>query len=382
MAAVEYVTELQQIGLEGDDLLESQRPLLVPRARQAHRLVPGRQLHGARARVLRQHDGQHFQQNAVDVVFRLLFGEAQRIDLHAVAETPQFRILDAVPFAAQLVPQFREGPHLAHFGDEADARIDEKAHPPDDLRKRLRIEFVARPHLVEHRTGGRQGERQFLHRRRTGLLQMVRADVVGIPFRDFADGEGDNVAGQFQRRLGRKDIGAAGEVFLDDVVLHRALQDLAVGALPFRRRDVQRQEPRRRRVDRHRGIHVGQRNTVEQRFHIAEMADRHPDLTDLALSERVVGIVTGLRRQVESDRQAGLPARQIGAVQLVRRARRGMARISPENPRSVLLRRGMVHRFSPAFPALNGQIRNIITVKSKLSKEKVVLCVAKYIAAR
>ena len=62
------------------------RPLLVPGPRQAQRLVPGRQLHGAGARVLRQRDGQHLEQDAVDVVLGLLLGEAQRVDLHAVAE--------------------------------------------------------------------------------------------------------------------------------------------------------------------------------------------------------------------------------------------------------------------------------------------------------
>ena len=52
LGAVEQVVVLQQVGLVGQDLLHAQRPLLVPRARQAERLVPGRQLHGAGAGVL------------------------------------------------------------------------------------------------------------------------------------------------------------------------------------------------------------------------------------------------------------------------------------------------------------------------------------------
>src|SRR5579883_1506369 len=43
-AAVEDVAVFQQVGLERHDLLQPQRPLLVPRPRQAERLVPGRQL--------------------------------------------------------------------------------------------------------------------------------------------------------------------------------------------------------------------------------------------------------------------------------------------------------------------------------------------------
>jgi hypothetical protein len=43
--AVEDVAVFQEVGLIGQDLLHAQRPLLVPRPRQAERLVPGRQLH-------------------------------------------------------------------------------------------------------------------------------------------------------------------------------------------------------------------------------------------------------------------------------------------------------------------------------------------------
>ena len=57
--AVEDVAVFEQVGLVGEDLLHAHRPLLVPGARQAERLVPGRQLHGAGARLLRQRHGQH-----------------------------------------------------------------------------------------------------------------------------------------------------------------------------------------------------------------------------------------------------------------------------------------------------------------------------------
>ena len=50
--ALEDVRVVEQVGLVGQHLLDSQRPLLVPRAREAQRLVPGGQLH-ARARARR-----------------------------------------------------------------------------------------------------------------------------------------------------------------------------------------------------------------------------------------------------------------------------------------------------------------------------------------
>ena len=99
-AAVEDVAVFQQVGLEGDDLLQAQRPLLVPRARQAERLVPRRQLHRAGAGVLAHHHRQHLEQDAVDVVLRLLLGEAERIHLHAVAEQPLLGVGDAVAVRA------------------------------------------------------------------------------------------------------------------------------------------------------------------------------------------------------------------------------------------------------------------------------------------
>ena len=61
-------------------------------------------------------------QDARDVVFRLLLGEAERVHLHAVAEQPLLGVGDAVALARDLVPQFDEGAHLAHLGDEAQAR--------------------------------------------------------------------------------------------------------------------------------------------------------------------------------------------------------------------------------------------------------------------
>src|SRR5213593_4286582 len=47
--AVEQVGVLEEVRLVGEDLLQAERPLLVPRARQAERLVPGGELEGAAA---------------------------------------------------------------------------------------------------------------------------------------------------------------------------------------------------------------------------------------------------------------------------------------------------------------------------------------------
>ena len=46
--------------------------------------------------------------------------------------------------------------------------------------------------------------------------------------------------------------------------------------------DVEAEEPRRRRVDRHRRVHLADGDAVEQLAHVAEVRHRHADLADLA----------------------------------------------------------------------------------------------------
>ena len=60
-----------------------------------------------------------------------------------------------------------------------------------------------------------------------------------------------------------------------------------------------------------------QRDVGEQRAHVADVRDRDADLADLAAGQDVVGVVAGLRRQVEGDRQPGLPLGEVAPVQLV-----------------------------------------------------------------
>ena len=84
--AVENVAVFEQVGLVGENLLHAQRPLLVPGSRQAECFVPGRQLHRPRAGVLGQRHCQHLDEDPSDVVLRLLLGQPERIDLHAIAE--------------------------------------------------------------------------------------------------------------------------------------------------------------------------------------------------------------------------------------------------------------------------------------------------------
>jgi hypothetical protein len=119
---------------------------------------------------------------------------------------------------------------------------------------------------------------QFLHRRRARFLQVVATDVGRVPLGNVLDRVGDDVGGQPQRGRRREDVGAARQIFLDDVVLGGALQ-LRGGLRPaVGGGDVQRQQPGGGGVDGHRGVHLPQRNPVEQRLHVADVPIGTPTL--------------------------------------------------------------------------------------------------------
>jgi hypothetical protein len=77
--------------------------------------------------------------------------------------------------------------------------------------------------------------------------------------------------------------------------------------------------------------------------HVALVRDGHADLADLAARELVIGVVAGLRRQVEGDAQAGLALREVPPVQLVALPCGRMARVRTHHPRAVRLLQAVVH---------------------------------------
>ena len=198
LRALEDVGVLEQVGLEGQHLLDAQRPLLVPRAREAERLVPGRQLDRAGARAAAQRHGERLEHDALHVVLGLRLGEPERVDLHAVAEAPQLGVLHAVALAAQLLPQQRHRAQLRVLLDEAHAGVDEERDAPEHLRHDRLVDALA--HGVEHGDGVGHREGDLLHRRRSRLLEVVGADVDRVPLRDVLDRVGDDVGDQPHRR--------------------------------------------------------------------------------------------------------------------------------------------------------------------------------------
>jgi hypothetical protein len=138
----------------------------------------------------------------------------------------------------------------------------------------------------------------------------------------------------------RADISAAREVFLDDVVLHRALKGRDVGPLFLGHGYVEGQQPRGGSVDRHGRVHLIQRDLIEQCAHIAQMRHGDAHLAHFAAREFMVAVIAGLGGQVEGDRKTGLAAREVVAVERVGGAGGGMTGIGAEEPGRFFLGRG------------------------------------------
>ena len=91
-----------------------------------------------------------------------------------------------------------------------------------------------------------------------------------------------------------------------------------------------------------------ERDAVEQRAHVAQVADGHAHLAHLAAGQLVVGVVAGLRRQVEGDGEAGLALGEVPAVERVGLGGRRVARVGAEEPGVVALHRPRRRGLRPA----------------------------------
>jgi hypothetical protein len=170
---------------------------------------------------------------------------------------------------------------------------------------------------------------------------VVAGDGDGVPARDLLRAIGEDVGHQPQRLLRRVDVRAAGDVLLEHVVLDRAGEQRRVDTLLLGDELVEEQQDGRRGVDGHRRRHLVERDAVEERAHVVEGVDRHADLADLAMGDRVVGVVAHLGGQVERHRQAagaGLDQPVVALVRLLRGAEPG---VLPHGPRAAGVHRGV-----------------------------------------
>ena len=152
----------------------------------------------------------------------------------------------------------------------------------------------------------------------------------------------------------------------------------AVDAVLLGGDDVEREQPRRRRVDRHRRVHLVERDAVEQRVHVALVRDGHADLADLAARELVVGVVAGLRRQVEGDASGPVwPLARLRRYSSLDFARGRMARVRAHHPRPVGLGQAVAHAarvWLSASPCAVAVPRHAADRRHHLGRERVICC--------
>ena len=86
-------------------------------------------------------------------------------------------------------------------------------------------------------------------------------------------------------------------------------------ALLLGRHDVERQHRQHRAVHGHRHDHLVERDAVEQRAHVVDRIDRHAGHADVAGHARMVAVVAAVGGEVEGDRQALLPGREVAPVE-------------------------------------------------------------------
>ena len=298
VGAGERVDRVGGAGLVGDHLLGAQRDPRRALGRQRQRLVEavGVQRLGAAA-----DGGEALQRDADDVDLGLLGLQRHAAGLGVEADHLRALGLRAEALAHDLRPH---PPHRAELGDlleDVVVAVEEERQPGREL---VDLEPAGERRLgVGDRVREREGD--LLHRRAALLADVVAGDRDRVPLRDPLGAVLEDVGGQPHRRLGRVDVVAARDVLLEHVVLDRAAQLLRRHALLLADQLVEQQQDRRRRVDRHRGRDLVERDLVEADPHVLDRVDRDPGAPDLAVAERVVGVAAELGRQVEGHREPG-----------------------------------------------------------------------------
>ncbi len=310
VGAGERIDDVGHAGLVGEDLLGAQRDPRRLVGRQRQRLVVGVGVQRLRAAEDRR---QRLEGGADDVVAGLLSGERRAGGLRVKSHLPRCRVLRSNAVAHEPGPHPARGPVLGDLLEDPVVRVPEERDP--------RGEDV---HIEADRLGRfdvgepvGDGERHLLHRGGARLAHVIAADRDRVPRRQFRGAIGKQIGDQAHRGRGRKDVGAARHVLLEDVVLDRAPDLVGRHPLFLGHELVEEQQRRRRRVDRHRRRDLAERDAVEQAAHVLDGVDRHADLADLPVGERLVRVDPHLRREVERHRQPGLTGLEEVAEPLV-----------------------------------------------------------------
>src|SRR5208282_5022820 len=244
-------------------------------------------------------------------------------------------ILGAEALLHYFRPQPPRRPKLRDFLEEVVVHVEEERQPA-----RERVELQPRfERGIDVRDPVGKGEREFLRRGRASLADVVAGDRYRVPVRNFLRRKAENVSDDPHRAARRIDVRAARDVFLQHVVLDGAVDLVPADPAALRHDQVQRQQDRRGRVDRHRGRNLVERQPGEQRLHVRQRAYRHADASDFALGQQMIRVAAHLRGQVERDRQPRLTLLEQVAVAAVRLLRAAEARVLAHRPQPSAIHR-------------------------------------------
>ena len=273
--------------------------------------------------------------DAHDVVVRLLCGQGAPGGLRVESELLRPWIGRAEPIAHGARPQPARRTEFRDLLEKVVVGVEEERKPLAEL---IHVESGVDRRL---HVGGRvrQREGDLLHGRRPGLPNVIATDRDGVPVGDLTLTEREDVRDDAEGGAGRIDVGAAGDVFLEDVVLNRSGQLRGWNVLTPRDGDVEGQQNGRRRVDGHRGGDAIERDAVKQGGHVLDGIDGHADFADLALCHRVIGVVAHLGRQIEGDAQAVDPLSQQVTEALIRLGGRAKPGVLAHRPQPAAVHR-------------------------------------------
>jgi hypothetical protein len=232
-----------------------------------------------------------------DIILRLLRRERASCRLCVEAQPERARILRSESLMQRARPDASRGAVFRHFLEQIVVRVEEKT---ESRRKLIDMQSALDGRLDVCQPVG-EGERQFLRGGCACFTNVIAADRYRIPLRHMAGGELDGIDDQTHGWFGREDILVLGDVFLQNIVLKRAAQLAPGDAALLRHHQVHCPDNCSRRVDRHRGADLVERQPIEQYLHIGKRGDCHATLAELAGHQRIVGITPVECGHIERD---------------------------------------------------------------------------------
>ena len=153
-----------------------------------------------------------------------------------------------------------------------------------------------------------------------------------LNFGMFGGAVAENIADNVHGMARRIDIRVADHEFLEDIVLDGAGELLRGDALLFGGNDIEGHDREDGAVHGHGNGHLVERNFVEENFHVLDAVDGDSGFSHVAGDARVVGIVTAVRGEVESDAESLLAGGEIAAIEGVGIFGRGKAGVLTDCP--------------------------------------------------